>query len=73
MRDLPLVNRLKARIHDCLRRDPAGGPATLLIRRLLITLVVVNIVAFVLQTVPALDTRYGAAFGVLLLLRYKKT
>lgn len=66
MRDLPLVNRLKARIHDCLGRDAAGGPATLLIRRLLIALVVVNVVAFVLQTVPALDTRYGAAFGVLL-------
>ena len=66
MPETSLVQRFKARVHDCLDRDRGGGPLKVMVRSFLIALIALNIVAFVLQTLPELSTRYQTAFASLL-------
>lgn len=62
-RTTPHIKRL---LHDGLERQAIGGPVATSLRAALILLIALNIIAFVLQTVPTLEQRYRTAFDVML-------
>jgi len=62
MPDNPLLERIKSQVHDCLERHEVANRPAVMVRTFLIALIALNILAFVLQTVPAVNTRYEAWF-----------
>jgi len=60
------VPKFKAWVHDCLERHAAGGPIAGLIRLFLVALIALNILAFVVQTLPNHDPRLDAWLEALL-------
>ena len=57
------VKDMRRRIYQLLEQGGAGDAASRLIDRLLITLIVVNLIAVALESVPAYGTRYAAVFN----------
>src|SRR3954464_10188614 len=53
---------LRQRLYELLERGGAAGAATRLINGAIIALIVVNLVAAVLESVPELQQRYGRLF-----------
>jgi voltage-gated potassium channel len=56
------IARLRHRLYGLLEHGPIGDRAGRITGQLLVALIVVNIVAVVLESVPEYDARYGALF-----------
>jgi voltage-gated potassium channel len=56
---------LRHRLHEVLEHGPIGDRAGHWVSRLLVLLIVVNLAAVTLQSVPELELRYGAQFTAL--------
>jgi voltage-gated potassium channel len=52
-------------IYELLEQGPIGERRTRFLSRLIILLIVINLVAAALETVPALEAQYGRAFAVI--------
>jgi voltage-gated potassium channel len=52
-------------IYDLLEQGPIGERRTRFLSRLIILLIVINLVAAALETVPALEAQYGRAFALI--------
>ncbi len=59
------LNDLRRRAYLALEQGPVGERRGVLIDRLLVGLIVVNLVAVALESVPSLNARYGLAFEVI--------
>ncbi len=49
-------------LYELLEQGPVGGRRTRLVNRLIIALIIVNLVAATLESVPSLEARYGPLF-----------
>jgi voltage-gated potassium channel len=56
---------LRHRVHEILETGPVGDRASQTVDRLLVVLIVVNLVAVALESVPAYGTRYAFAFDLI--------
>src|SRR5581483_3160950 len=56
---------LRRRVHEVLETGPVGDHTSLIVDRLLVALIVVNLVAVALESVPAYGTRYAFAFDLI--------
>jgi voltage-gated potassium channel len=56
---------LRRRVYEVLEEGPIGGLANRLVTRALIVLIAVNLLAAILESVPALDRQYGTLFAVI--------
>ncbi|GAB4239229.1 MAG: cyclic nucleotide-gated ion channel [Methyloligellaceae bacterium] len=52
----------RRRVHDILEDGDVRDPASVLVNGLLIILIIANVIAFALETVPHLEARYGDFF-----------
>lgn len=59
------MRSLRRRVHLVLEQGPVGEPLGVLIDRLLMALIVVNLVAVALESVPAYGERYSVAFELI--------
>jgi voltage-gated potassium channel len=59
------IARLRHRLYGLLEHGPIGDRAGRLVGRFIVALIVVNVVAVVLESVPAFEARYGTLFFVL--------
>ena len=59
------VSDMRRRIYQLLEQGGAGDGASRLIDRLLITLIVVNLIAVALESVPAYGARYAVVFNAI--------
>ena len=59
------IKELRRRVHFVLDQGPVGDPLGALIDRLLLALIVVNLVAVAIESVPAFGARYGIAFELI--------
>jgi len=66
MSDSNLLRRTQSYVQHCLDRRNGGGRIAALVDGFLITLIGLNVLAFVLETVQYLDVRYGAWFDAVL-------
>jgi voltage-gated potassium channel len=55
---------LRRRIHEILDQGPFGDTTSQTVNRLLVVMIVINLVATALESVPSLHARYGALFAV---------
>ena len=58
------VLALRRRTHEILDQGPFGDRTSQTVNRLLVVMIVVNLIATTLESVPALDARYGTLFNV---------
>src|SRR5262249_8323428 len=58
-------SHLRRRCYEILERGAVGDRTSLLVDRLLILLILVNLVAVALESMPALATRYGPWFDAI--------
>jgi voltage-gated potassium channel len=58
------IKELRHRVYLVLEQGPVGESVSRFVDRLLITLIVANLVAVVLQSVPAIDARYALIFDI---------
>jgi voltage-gated potassium channel len=56
---------LRRRTHEILDQGPFGDATSRAVNHLLVAMIVVNLVATALQSVPALDARYGIVFTII--------
>jgi voltage-gated potassium channel len=56
------IRELRRRLYLLLEQGPVGAGMSLTVDRLLVTLILVNLVAVALQSIPALDARYAFFF-----------
>jgi voltage-gated potassium channel len=56
---------LRRRTHEILEQGPFGDATSRAVNHLLVAMIVVNLVATTLESVPALDARYGTVFWVI--------
>ena len=56
---------LRRRVYMALEQGPVGERAAVVIDRLLIVLIVINLAAVALDSVPAIHTRYQPAFDAI--------
>jgi voltage-gated potassium channel len=56
---------LRRRTHEILEQGPFGGATGRAVNQLLVAMIVVNLTATTLQSVPALDARYGTVFKII--------
>src|SRR5262245_12139568 len=56
---------LRRQVYEVLEEGPVGSLANRLLTRALVALIVVNVVAVVLESVPALERQYGAWFAAI--------
>jgi voltage-gated potassium channel len=56
---------LRRRTHEILDQGPFGDATSRAVNHLLVATIVVNLVATALQSVPALDARYGTVFTII--------
>jgi len=61
----PLRAELRRRLYDILEHGSVGDGAGRLMARLIVLLIVVNLVAVALQSVPSVEARYGALFAAI--------
>jgi hypothetical protein len=66
MPDIAPAQSIKSFVHDCLERHDVRRRSATLVRWALGVLIAVNILAFVLGTVPTLRTHHQALFDALL-------
>ena len=59
---------LRRRLYEILEHGAIGDRTGLIVGRLLVALIVVNLVSMTLDSVPALQTQYGALFTAIELL-----
>src|ERR1041384_4902795 len=57
--------QLRRTVYELLEQGPIGTRRTRLVSRLIIVLIIVNLVAAALESVPALEAQYGRWFGVI--------
>jgi voltage-gated potassium channel len=55
---------LRRRAHEILEQGPFGDATSQAVNHLLVAMIVVNLIATALQSVPALDARYGTVFAL---------
>ena len=53
---------LKKRLHEILEVSPAGGPASKAFGFFILTLIVLNVLAIMIETIPEAGARFGASF-----------
>ena len=56
---------LRRRTHEILEQGPFGDTASRNVNRVLVATIVINLIATVLQSVPALNVRYGTGFIII--------
>ena len=56
---------LRRRTHEILEQGPFGDTASRNVNRLLVATIIINLIATVLQSVPALNVRYGTWFIII--------
>jgi len=56
---------LRRRVYEVLEQGPVGDPASRVVDRLLIALIVVNLIAVALESVPSIGTRYTLTFALI--------
>lgn len=59
------IEELRRRVHMVLEQGPVGEPLGILIDRLLIALILINLVALALESVPDIGGRYGFVFELI--------
>jgi voltage-gated potassium channel len=59
------ARQMRRRIYELLEHGPIGDSANQLVNRLLMALIIVNLVAVTLESVPSLAVRYRIVFGVI--------
>lgn len=59
------IKELRRRVHLVLEQGPVGDPIGILIDRLLIALIVVNLIAVALESMPAFGRRYALTFDLI--------
>jgi len=59
------LSELRRRIYLVLEQGPVGGGIGIAVDRLLIALIVINLFAVTLESVPAIGTRYSLAFDLI--------
>ncbi len=59
------ISNFRRRVYEILERGSAGDRVSLVVDRCLIALIIVNLAAVVLESVPLLATRYGIWFSVI--------
>jgi voltage-gated potassium channel len=59
------MRSLRRRVHLVLEQGPVGEPLGVLVDRLLMVLIVINLVAVALESVPAYGERYSVAFELI--------
>ena len=62
------ASALRRRCYEILEQGPIGNRMSMLVDRLLVVLIIVNLVAVALESMPELASRYGAWFGSIELL-----
>jgi voltage-gated potassium channel len=65
MRRLRPASDLRRQLYEILERGSAGDRASLMFDRFIITLIIVNLTAVALESVPALAARYGLWFDAI--------
>src|SRR5262245_23973941 len=58
------VGNMRRRVYEILERGSAGDRVSLLVDRCLVALIIINLTAVVLESVPALAARYGVWFSL---------
>jgi voltage-gated potassium channel len=56
------LRKIRHRLYQILEEGPVGDRASWLVGRLLVALIVINLVAMILESVPSLEARYRALF-----------
>jgi voltage-gated potassium channel len=59
------LGKIRRRLYQILEQGPVGDRASRLVGQLLVALIVINLVAMTLESVPSLEARYGALFGLI--------
>jgi len=60
-----MARKIRHRLYQILEQGPVGDRASWLVGRLLVALIVVNLVAMTLESVPSLEARYHFLFGLI--------
>ncbi len=58
-------NELRRRVYQVLEQGPVGDPLSVVVDRALVALILVNLVAVALQSIPSLDARYMLWFDAI--------
>ena len=58
------ANELRRRVYEILERDTPGDWACTVVARFIVLLIVVNLAAVVLKSIPQLAARYALVFDV---------
>jgi voltage-gated potassium channel len=59
------LRKIQRRLYQILEQGPVGDRASWLFGRLLVALIVINLVAMTLESVPSLEARYSVLFGLI--------
>ena len=59
------MNDLRRRVYLALEQGATGDHISILVDRLLVLLILINLVAIALESVPALGTRYAIGFSII--------
>jgi voltage-gated potassium channel len=59
------IKELRRRVYQVLEQGPVGDPLSVLVDRALVVLILVNLVAVALETVPSIEARFGFAFAAI--------
>jgi voltage-gated potassium channel len=65
MRRLHSISDLRRRLYEILERGSAGDRASLLFDRCIVALIIINLTAVALESVPSIAARYGFWFDVI--------
>jgi voltage-gated potassium channel len=60
-----VARKIRHRLYQTLEQGPVGDRTSWLVERFLVFLIVLNLVAMTLQSVPSLDERYGRLFDLI--------
>ena len=59
------LRKIRRRLYQILEQGPVGDRASWLVGRLLVALIVINLVAMTLESVPSLEAGYSVLFGLI--------
>jgi voltage-gated potassium channel len=59
------LRKIQRRLYQILEQGPVGDRASRLVGQLLVALIVINLVAMTLESVPSLEARYSVLFGLI--------
>jgi voltage-gated potassium channel len=62
--ELSALRKIRLRLYQILEQGPVGDRTSWLVGRLLVFLIVINLAAMTLETVPSLEARYEALFNI---------